>query len=563
MKRSRSILLDLLPVVAVIVSSVPFIILGFPDGHDSIFGLVRVAEFKSSLVNGQLPPYWGNNLYGGYGSPIFLFYAPVYLFVSTICSVLARSIAGGMILAVIIFSLVAVFGAKLMLQEALGEHTFDTRAASRVAAYFFILNPYLLGDIFLRNAFSEYAALCISPSAVYGLLSIRHRPLVGGLILATSLALIILAHNITALVITPLTLATAFVLYPLPGSQSSWRMVISNIGLGLGLAAFFWIPAIYYVPLVRSDLLVAGFGDFHKNFQSLGYFFGHYEFFSTGLLTPLVIMFVACSLLFARKKTELPSRNLLVFAFACSLLFLFLQTRASARIWATVPYMPYFQFPWRMMGPLALVTSILAGLSFAHLCRGKPRKIIVFRELLFLLLCVLDAIPHLNAARPLPNQILGELSFILNPENIKNFALSATYSDEYLPRFADPNGWRSERPKVGPIIRAIPPVEVKVVEDTGTKVILETNTEIPARLQLGRWFFPGWTCTLNGEVHELQSTSIGSLELSVPASLNRIVLELRPPLLRRMTLWVSLVSLGGWFVMLLLTLRKKNMGSGL
>src|SRR5439155_21161033 len=284
MKRSRSILLDLLPVVAVIVSSVPFIILGFPDGHDSIFGLVRVAEFKSSLVNGQLPPYWGNNLYGGYGSPIFLFYAPLYLFVSAICSVLAGAIADGMILAVIIFSLVAVFGAKLMLQAALGEHTFDTRAASRVAAYFFILNPYLLGDIFLRNAFSEYAALCISRSAVYGFLSIRRRPLVGGLVLATSLALIILAHNITALVITPLTLATAFVLYPLPGSQSSWRMVISNIGLGLGLAAFFWLPAIYYVPLVRSDLLVAGFGDFHKNFQSLGYFFGHNEFFFTGLL---------------------------------------------------------------------------------------------------------------------------------------------------------------------------------------------------------------------------------------------------------------------------------------
>ena len=130
MKRSRSILLDLLPLVAVIVSSMPLIILGFPDGHDSIFGLVRVAEFKSSLVNGQFPPYWGNNLYGGYGSPIFLFYAPLYLFVSTICSVFARSIAGGMISAVIIFSLVAILGVKLMLNEALGEHTFETGAAS-------------------------------------------------------------------------------------------------------------------------------------------------------------------------------------------------------------------------------------------------------------------------------------------------------------------------------------------------------------------------------------------------------------------------------------------------
>src|SRR5438874_13525435 len=124
MKKPRYVLLDLLPLIPLVASFFPFLVVGFPDGHDSSYGLVRVAEFKSSLVNGQLPPYWGNNLYGGYGSPIFLFYAPLYLFVSAICSVLAWSIADVTILAVIIFSLVAVFVSKLMLQEALGLRIF-------------------------------------------------------------------------------------------------------------------------------------------------------------------------------------------------------------------------------------------------------------------------------------------------------------------------------------------------------------------------------------------------------------------------------------------------------
>src|SRR5439155_25706512 len=125
MKRPRSIVLNLLPYLAVIIASLPFLTVGFPAGHDSSYGLVRVAEFKSSLVNGQFPPYWGNNLYGGYGSPIFLFYAALFLFVSTICFVFARSIACGMISADIIFFLVVILGVKLMLNVDLVDRMFE------------------------------------------------------------------------------------------------------------------------------------------------------------------------------------------------------------------------------------------------------------------------------------------------------------------------------------------------------------------------------------------------------------------------------------------------------
>ena len=562
MKRPRSIVLNLLPYLAVIIASLPFLTVGFPDGHDSSYGLVRVAEFKASLANGQFPPYWGNNLYGGYGSPIFLFYAPLYLFVSTICSVFARSVAGGMILAVIIFSLVAVFGAKLMLREALGEHAFETEAASRVATYFFILNPYLLGDIFIRNAFSEYVALCLSPFALYSLLSIRNRPLGGGLILATSLALTITAHNLTALTVSALLAAAALFLYPpVKTPLRFWRMIVATIGLGLALAAFFWLPAIYYVSTVRSDQNVLGKFDFHNNFPALGNLFGYDEFFSAGLLTPFVMVVAAAILLCDSERIELTSRRLLQFALSGSIFSLFLQFRASNIVWETVPYLPYFQFPWRMMGPLALLTAIAAGIAFAHLCRGKPRKIVWTREGLLLSFCILNAIPHLRGARPLPQKVSGQLGVVLRPENIKNFGLSATFSNEYLPRLADANAWRLQRAAVGPVVRTVPPAELKVIEDTGTRIILETNNGTAAQLQLGRWAFTGWDCRINGEACVLGMNGIGALEISVPAGLRRIVLELHPPLLRQIMLWVSLASLIIWLVMLITILRAKNVGS--
>jgi uncharacterized membrane protein len=561
MKKTQYVSLNLLPLIALVISFLPFLIVGFPDGHDSSYGLVRVAEFKSSLVSEQFPPYWANNLYRGYGSPIFLFYAPLYLLVSAIVSVLAGSIAAGMMLAIITFSLVGIFGVKLMLEEALGKFTFDTAAASRVATYFLILNPYLLGDVFIRNAFSEYSALCLSPLALYGLLLIRRRPVIGGLILGMSMALIITAHNLTALTVFALLAAAGLFLYPpLKTPLGFWKMIVGSAGLGLALAAFFWAPAIHYVSAVRSDENVLGKFDFHNNFEPLWHLFGYDEFFSAGLLVPLVMVIAVGILLCSHRHDKLLGKGLFHLTVGCSLFFLFLQTRASVPIWETVPYMRYFQFPWRMMGPLALVTSIIAGLGFAYFSNEQPRKTIVMRELLLFLLCSVNAIPHLKVARPLPNQISENLSFMLKAENIRKFGLSATYSNEYLPRFADRNAWRSQRLAVGPVVHTTPSINLKVLEETGTKIILETRDQVPARLELARWAFPGWTCWINGAAHELRSNSIGALEVSVPAGLNRIVLELRPPLLRRISVWISLASLVAWAVMLIGTFRK-NIGA--
>jgi hypothetical protein len=81
------------------------------------------------------------------------------------------------------------------MQEALGKKTFKNEAASRIAIYFFILNPYLLGDKLLRNANAEYTALCLLPLTLYGLLVIGRRLRTGSLILSISLALTITAHT--------------------------------------------------------------------------------------------------------------------------------------------------------------------------------------------------------------------------------------------------------------------------------------------------------------------------------------------------------------------------------
>src|SRR5258706_16477610 len=65
-----------LPWLMCLVGVAPLLFGGFPLGHDWQYELVRVSEYQAALIAGQLPPYWSENLYAGYGSPVFFYYAP-------------------------------------------------------------------------------------------------------------------------------------------------------------------------------------------------------------------------------------------------------------------------------------------------------------------------------------------------------------------------------------------------------------------------------------------------------------------------------------------------------
>jgi hypothetical protein len=540
--------LNLLPFLALLISSGPLLSLEYPKGHDWIYELIRVSEYKTALAHGQYPPYWAENLYGGYGSPIFLFYAPLFMFIATLGSFVAGSIAGGSKLALLLFSVLGLVGIKKTLQAASGPKTFETEAASRIAAYLFILNPYLVSDKLLRNANAEYTALCLSPLVLYGLLLIGTRPKAGGRILALSLALIICAHNLTALVIMALTIVAAFVLYSQAGPPrlTHYWTIIGSIVLGLSLSAFFWLPALYYKNLIRIDQLTTGKFDFRYQFHGLSDFFGFEHFFSTGLLIPLILVCAAVCLLLICKRREWNGMRFVFLVFAGSLIFIFLQTRSSIFFWEKMPFMPLFQFPWRMMGPFAIVTSILGGLSFGYFCRGKSTKCIVSAEIIILSLCVINAAPNLKTARALGQNGVDKLAYLIAAETIKTKKLSATVRNEYLPPSADSYVWQVTTPKTDPLLKIAPEIKVMKRSASSTRISFASNAEVPATLEFMRWNFPGWQCVINGEPHVVETNKLGTVVVSVPAGRNQGILTLHPPLLRQIGIGLSLAVLTGW-----------------
>jgi hypothetical protein len=528
--------------VAFIASSAPLLTLRFPEGHDWNFELVRVAQFKSAMMNGQLPPYWAEDLYGGYGSPIFLFYAPLFCFVSALCSFATGSIASGSTLALLLFTLIGTLSMKLLVQEALGEGSTENVAASRIAACCFILNPYLMGDKLLRNANAEYAALCLLPLVLYGLVMVGRKPKLGALLLSAGLALTILAHNLTALIAISLVCSIALMLYQHERKRSVWAMIFVGIVVGLGLSAFFWIPALFYKSLVSIEQMMTGKFDYHVNFPKAHALLAG-EFYSIGILLPCLLIFLS-----RRHGSDWVGKRLYRISLTLAVLFLLLQTRLSLPIWEHVQFLPLFQFPWRMMGPLALVGSIAVGLSAACVLKRDHPGAVARKELMILLLCLLNAAPVLLACKTLSRKVSDQLSYMLKAEIISLKRLPATVLDEYLPRHADAGRALLDRLEHGSAVQSIPAIELAILKSTGTTMALETRGDTSASLRFDRWFFPGVRCTVNGVETVTEMNALGTCDISLAAGANRVVMRRSPPPMRLLGLGITFLSAVAWAI---------------
>lgn len=498
---------------------------GFPRGTDWALELVRMAEWRQALAEGQMPPAWAPDLYGGFGSPVFLFYPPL-------ASALAAG--AGAVAALLVTLLVAVLGAA-----AMGSAVEDGNP--RIAALVLVLQPYLLADLLLRNAQAELLALALLPFAMAGLLRADQRPRQAALLLALAVALVTLTHPLTALMLMVILLAGgAFVLRRAAG----WGALTAGMGLGLLLSAWSWLPALVLGSWIRHGELLRDRLDFNRNFLAPGQLIGHGSPFSAGWLGPAALLCLLGALLAGRLSGVRRRAALAVLLGGAVLLAL--QLPAASPVWEVVPWMPLLQFPWRLMGPLAVLSALAAALAFGAVS-WSPRMRRGL-EIGVLALALLDALPVLQAARPLPQEIRDGLEQNLKPAAIRAFGHRGTVFDEYLPAGADPALWREGYP--GPLVAMPAGTRYQVLRDAGTSAEVEVETPADTGVLFARWFFPGWTATVDGAEVEVSQGPRGVLAVPVPAGRHRVAVHYRQPEIRRVAGWLSLLGLAGcaWVV---------------
>jgi hypothetical protein len=547
--------LEAIPYLAALISCAPLIVGGFPQGHDWTFELARVAEFSHALSEGQFPPHWAPNLYGGYGSPVFLFYAPAFVALASAASNVFGSAAAGASAVLVLFSFIGVFAVRRLFDVIPG---VDPQGG-RIAATVFALHPYLIGDKLIRNANAEFAALCLLPLALVGLMRLGGQPLRGAFVVAGALAASILSHNLTALICLALLLGGTLWLYGWRKAARIQLALASGVAVGLLIAAFVWLPALTLRDAIQIGELTRGKFDFHNQWKPFSEFFGYTRAFSSGALAPVALLLAGGWLAVRRFGDAFAGRRFLLGLLTAALIFIGLQFRLSTPLWEGIPWLRFMQFPWRFMGPLALVTAVAAGIVAVPLLSRCSNRARMGVEAAVFALCVANAWPNLADYEPLSALHAKTIVKAIQPDKLRRGALNVSVLDEYLPRGARPAVWKREAAAGGRTVLATQPeAQFEVLVEKGSRISLDVDAPTGTRLRLARWHFPGWEAELDGAPIPIESNRVGGIDVQIPAPGGTFELVHRPPRSRRMGLALSGLGVGLWLALYFAQRRQRS-----
>ncbi len=375
---------------------------GYPwDAHDARHSVYFLFEFDQGIQDGILFPRWQPDFAFGYGYPFFNIYGPLstyageafhlmgFGFTEAIKIVLALSVAA---------SGLAMYG---FVKQVLG------RRAGLVAAVAYMVIPYRLVDLYVRTALAESAAYVFVPLVLWGAWATLYRPRWANVLgLAFAYAALLVTHPLTALLLSLIlvfyiaALALARINDRQPWRRLSWGSFWTLLGhlgnvllptatglvLGLGLSAFFLLPAMTENRFVRVDQWYGGRyawgGDFVEFFQLFSPKWG----FGTSVpgpeddisfqlgLVPIVLSLLALVPLFSkplRARLSPSARRLIAFFAALTAVVVYLMLGASAPLWQILPLARLAQFPWRLLA--------LTVVSMSFLCGAAARPAVVRR----------------------------------------------------------------------------------------------------------------------------------------------------------------------------------------
>jgi 4-amino-4-deoxy-L-arabinose transferase-like glycosyltransferase len=392
------------PIIFVLIFSIftilPFLRSGFFPMHDDT-QVARVYEMAKGLTDGMFPVRWSVDLGYGFGYPIFNYYDPLPYYV------------GGAIEAVgtdALLATKAMMAIGVMLAGVsmylLGKE-FWGKSGGILSALFYMYAPYHAVDIYVRGDVAEYWAYVFIPLVFLGLWKIYKEGKWRYVVLAAaSFALIIISHNLTAMMVSPFFILFALYLIFKAKKRKATLYLLGTFIIGVLLSAFYWLPAILEMQYTNVSSLIQGGSNFRDHFvclsqlwtspwgyggstkgcvDGLSFMVGKYHL----ILASLLFIFALTALIFRKYFNRFPKEKLiiLVFAFLGFLVSLFFTLQISQPIWELIRPMAFFQYPWRFLLTAIFFASFMVGALFWAVEELVKKRIIV-TSVLVLLSCL-------------------------------------------------------------------------------------------------------------------------------------------------------------------------------
>jgi hypothetical protein len=339
------------------------ILRGNSCGHDFDFHLLSWMEVARAWHAGLVYPHWVQDANYGAGEPRLIFYPPA----SWLLGGLLGTVSGWHAAPVLFVLLALLAGGASMYLLA---REWAPVPSATFAACLYIANPYALFVAYERTAYGELLASAWLPLMV--LFALRARSSFAAL--GLSVAALWLTNSPAAVVGSYLLALLAVTMWIAEGKPWPALRAAGGMALGLGLAAFYIVPAAFEQRWVQIDRAIIPGMRVQDSFlfaHTADAF--HDQVLRTAswiLIVELAAAVIAAYLAWKRKAGG-KARTTLT---AMLPIILLLQLPASGVLWKYAPHMKFLQFPWRWVMALSVAGCVLASMSIdpgAQRARGR------------------------------------------------------------------------------------------------------------------------------------------------------------------------------------------------
>lgn len=154
----------LIIIIIGIILSIPLNQIQIRETHDGSLHMLRLLATMDTLEIGQLPPLINQNYCNGAGYSMNLFYPPLVTYLPLLIKLFTSSYMEAL----------KIFGALCIIASGITMYQFvyqvtEKRSIALFSAFFYMIAPYKLANVYKRFAIGEFAAMVFIPWVFLGL----------------------------------------------------------------------------------------------------------------------------------------------------------------------------------------------------------------------------------------------------------------------------------------------------------------------------------------------------------------------------------------------------------
>lgn len=530
---------------------------GYFSMHDDL-QIGRLYQMDLCFKDGQIPCRWVPDMGYSYGYPLFNFYPQFPYLLGEGIHVLGISYIDSTKIVFILGFLVSGILMFLFARKLWG----DWGGVLSSVLYFFA--PYHSVDIYVRGAMNEFWALAFLPGVFWAVTEIIERDKDKKFLPVFSVlfSLLLLSHNLMALIFTPCVAIFAFLLIWLKKKNLKEKVITLFLGgiFGACLSAFFTLPVIVEQKYVHVDTMLMGYFNYLAHFVPIKklLFTRFWGYGSSGWLQetgmpfqvglpqwPLaVLVFIVGSLLFWKKKIKKDTFFLFLYFFVLFLATLFMVHPRSTPIWQHISLLAYLQFPWRFLTLVIFSISVLGGGVIILL---KNKKVQIICSISLLISAIALNLPFFKVENILNTSDNEKLFSAKGWNRLQTDAIF-----DYLPLTAKapPAGPAPSKPEIKE-----GSAEISNIKKGTNWYNFEVDVKKESVLQIPLYDFPVWKALVDKkETMITHDNFLGLITIKIPEGKHIINLKLTNTPLRTLGNLISGIS---WLFLLLFFLRRR------